>query len=103
MAMFGISTPKALLQKLTAEQQDFHAVHCLSERHAINAVMTAYHLHEWVWGAFVKKRHDLQRAWHLLPAGRRAKRRDFKVWLEGQCPAIIEAEKVTNGAKHFHT
>jgi hypothetical protein len=101
MATFGITTPRALLEKLTEELRDFEAADCLSARYAINAVMTAYHLHEWVWGELVKKRLDLHSTWRLSP-GRRANRGDFKDWIKGQCPAIIEAEKVTNGAKHFN-
>jgi len=59
MASFGITTARDFLNKLVEEQRDFEASHCLSARHAINAVMTAYHLHEWVWGEFVKNRPDL--------------------------------------------
>jgi hypothetical protein len=58
MASFGIRTPTDLLNKLIEEQRDFEKSHCLSARHATNAAMTAYHLHEWVWGAFVKGRPD---------------------------------------------
>jgi hypothetical protein len=100
MASFGIRTPTDLLNKLVEEQQDFEKSHCLSARHAINAAMTAYHLHEWVWGAFVKVRPDLHRMWRLSP-GKRSNCKHFKKWLETQCPAFADAEKVTDGTKHF--
>lgn len=59
MASFGITTARDFFNKLVEEQRDFEASHSLSARHAINAVMTAYHLHEWVWGEVVKNRPDL--------------------------------------------
>jgi hypothetical protein len=96
MATFGINTSKALLEKLTEELRDFEGADCLSARHAINAVMTAYHLHEWVWGELVKNRLDLHNTWRLSP-GKRANCSDFKDWIKRQCPAISEAEEVTNG------
>ena len=101
MATFGITSPTELLDKLLEEQADFEKEDCLSSRHAINAIMTAYHLHEWVWGAFVKHRPDLHTAWQLA-RGRRAKCADFKLWLQTKCPAMIEAKQVTSGTKHFH-
>ena len=69
MASFGIRTPTDLLNKLIEDQRDFEESHCLSARHAINATMTAYHLHE--------------------------------KWLETQCPAFADVEKVADGTKHF--
>ncbi len=35
------------LQKLRDERRDFVVSNCLDPRHAINAVMTGYHLCEW--------------------------------------------------------
>ena len=100
MASFGIETPTDLLDKLIEEYWDFARSHCLSARHAINATMTAYHLHEWVWGGFVKGRPDLHSTWQLSP-GERSGCEHFKKWLGTQCPAFPDAEKVTNGTKHF--
>jgi hypothetical protein len=101
MASFGIVTPRELLEKLLDEQCDFEKEDCLSPRHAINAAMTAYHLHEWVWGAFAKQRFDLHRTWQLSQS-KRAHRDDFRQWLEKECPAIADARRVTDGTKHFN-
>jgi hypothetical protein len=102
MATFGITSPKGMLDKLTDEFRDFEDGHCLSARHAMNAVITAYHLHEWVWGAFVKQRGDLQDDWQLSP-GKKSRCEDFRNWLEReqQCPAMADARMVANGTKHF--
>jgi hypothetical protein len=48
MTSFGITTAKQFFSKLIEEQKDFRASHCLSEQHAINAIITAYHLCDWV-------------------------------------------------------
>jgi hypothetical protein len=98
--IFGITGPTALFHNLREEQIDFEKEDCLSSRHAINAIMTAYHLHEWVWKAYLKQRSDLHAAFQLKP-GEKALCLQFKSWLETACPAMVEARKVTNGAKHL--
>ena len=94
-----ITTPQDFLQKLIDEQHDFQQTNCLSARHAINAAITAYHLHEWVWGSWIKRRFDLHAEWHLAPG--KAEIEDFKKWIGARCLAFEVAEKITNGSKHF--
>src|SRR5882724_9941356 len=101
MASFDIRTPRDFLKKLRDEQNDFVKSHCLSARHALNAVMTAYHLHEWVWGAFLKQRHDVQASLQLPRENGPVTIRDFLAWLKKQCPAMTDAELITNGTKHY--
>jgi hypothetical protein len=101
MTSFNITTPGALFQKLLDEQKDFEREHCLSARHALNAVMTAYHLHEWVWGAFIKKRRDVQAALQLPREKGPATIGSFLAWLKKQCPAMVDAQLITNGTKHY--
>jgi hypothetical protein len=103
MASFNITTPAALLQKLLQEQQDFTRENCLSARHALNAVMTAYHLHEWVWGAFLKQRPDVQVSLRLPRDKGRVTKDSFLAWLKKRCPAIAEAQLITNGTKHYRS
>jgi hypothetical protein len=100
MTSFGISTAKEFLEKLHEEQKDFVATHCLSERHALNAIITAYHLHEWVWGECRSRRPDLIQNWGLTA---KKDADEFRVYLADQtrCPGIEDARKVTNGTKHF--
>jgi hypothetical protein len=101
---FDITTPATLLQKLLQEQDDFTKEHCLSARHALNAVMTAYHLHEWVWWAFLDQRLDVQVNLQL-PADKKGRTSicSFRDWLsmDGQCPAFADARLITNGTKHY--
>lgn len=97
MASFDIGTPSDFLQKLRDEQADFIKSDCLDARHALNAVMTAYHLHEWVWGGFAKRDYTLHRTLGL----RRAHLDEFKKYILGKCPALQDAEALTNNTKHF--
>lgn len=97
MANFGIKTAAHFLQKLRDEQADFVKSNCLSERHALNAVMTAYHLHEWVWGEFAKTRPDLHLAWALRPANYSG----FKSYVFAECRPFADATALTNRTKHF--
>src|SRR5262245_40879910 len=96
-ASFGITNAKQSLAKLHEEQTDFVTSHCLSERHALNATITAYHLHEWVWGEWLQKREDLRKEWGVNCAD------DFRKYLSADqiCPAMEDARKITNGTKHF--
>jgi hypothetical protein len=99
---FNITTPAALFEKLLQEQQDFTRENCLSARHALNAVMTAYLLHEWVCGAFLDQQPDIQASLQLsLDEKGRVSKYSFRAWLEKQCPAFAEARHITNGTKHY--
>jgi hypothetical protein len=97
MTSFGISTSKEFLEKLHEEQKDFIATDCLSARHALNAIITAYHLHEWVW-AECRHRSDLIQKWGLTS---KKEPEEFRAYLAGGCPGIEDARKVANGTKHF--
>ena len=66
MTSFEIATAKDFLSKLKEEQNDFTASHSLSSRHAVNAILTAYHLQEWVWKECGKCRPDLIVKWGFL-------------------------------------
>ncbi len=90
MASFGLSSAADFLQKLRYERRDFVISNCLDPRHAINAVMTGYHLVEWVYGE---------------NAGRPGFERNVKAFREAlkalPDSPLEDAGKVTNGTKHF--
>ena len=50
-------------------------------------------------GDFAKRRCDLYRVWRLSPA----KNSGFKSYLFEKCPALADAEMLTNGTIHFVT
>ena len=64
--------------------------------------MDAYHIHEWVWGGLLNGNYALQQALGLCLSGTRASKEDFLTYLEINCPAFVDAQALTNAAKHFN-
>jgi hypothetical protein len=93
--MFDIITSRDFLDKLEAEYADFKAQPD-STRHALNCIMTAYHLHEWVWGDWLKTDYE---TWQKI-GGIRDKD-SFKARLAELWPGMTVVEELTNGTKHF--
>ena len=79
--MFDIVTCRDFLAKLNADFDDFLKQQD-SARLALNCIVTAYHLHEWVWGDWLKTDHA---AWKQL--GIRDKE-TFIAWIEHECPRV---------------
>jgi hypothetical protein len=91
MSSFGLETPADFLQKLREERADFVRSNCLDPRHGLNAVMTAYHLCEWL---FPKLADRPGFPHHNLDAFREA--------LKDMTDSPIgDAGRITNGTKHF--
>jgi hypothetical protein len=95
MASFEITSARQFLAKLHEEQSDFAASHFQSSRHALNAVITAYHLHEWVWGA-LRARPDHQQIWPY-----KSHKQFLNKFLVPRCPQLASALSVADGTKHF--
>jgi hypothetical protein len=92
--MFSIDTSRDFLAKLEADFADYEREPG-SGRLALNCAMTAYHMHEWVWGDWLKTDHA---AWKALGI------RDvetFLAWIDRACPWFPVIQGLTNGAKHF--
>ena len=64
----------------------------MSARHAINCAVTAYHMHEWVWGDWLKK--DFETLRKLAMAS-------FLSWIDANEPFFRTIQAVANGSKHF--
>jgi hypothetical protein len=92
--MFDIVTSRDFLSKLEADYADFKAQPD-SARHALNCIITAYHIYEWVWGDWLKT-DDV--AWCSLSI---RDKKTFEDWLHVNCPEFAVLESLTNGAKHF--
>jgi hypothetical protein len=58
-------------------------------------VITAYHLHEWIWGDWLKADYA---TWQRIGLRDLA---SFREWLTTAWPGFQTAEALTNGAKHF--
>ena len=91
MSSFGLNTALDFFQKLRQERADFIQSGCLDPRHALNAIMTAYHLCEWVFPE-LSGRPDFPH--RDLGAFREALK-------EMADSPIADAGRITNGRKHF--
>jgi hypothetical protein len=92
--MFDIITSRDFLEKLEADFDDFMK-EPYSARHALNCAITAYHLHEWVWGDWLKTDYA---TWKTL--GIRDKD-SFLAWIDKACIWFKTIQDLANGAKQF--
>jgi hypothetical protein len=93
--MFDISTSRDFHAKLKADFDDLMKQPD-SARLAVNCIITAFHLHEWVWGDWLKTDHA---TWKKL--GIRDKE-SFLEWLYRAFPYFGYVEALANGTKHFN-
>ena len=64
--------------------------------------LTAYHLHEWIWGQRIKKDFNVQSDLGLPAlAGGKPKIDHFLQYLSKRCPDLKTAQAIANGSKHF--
>jgi hypothetical protein len=77
--MFTIGTSRDFLWKLEADFDDFMK-EPYSTRLAVNCALTAYHLHEWVWGDWLKTDYA---TWKTL---RIRDKESFLTWIDKACP-----------------
>jgi hypothetical protein len=92
--VFDITTSRDFLAKLEADFDDFMK-QPESARLALNCAITAYHLHEWVWGDWLKTDYAVWKALKIRD------RDTFRAWIDGACPWFETIEELTIGAKHF--
>jgi hypothetical protein len=92
--MFDIITSRDFLAKLEADLDEF-----MKETHStrlpLNCAMTAYHLHEWVRGDWLKTDHATWKALKIRDKD------SFIACIETACPGFTTIQQLTNGTKHF--
>lgn len=93
-ATFGIASSLDFYAMLVADFDDYMAER-QSARRALHCAITAFHLHEWVWGDWLKA--DFA-AWKRL--GVRDKD-SFLAWIRRECRWFETIEGLAVGAKHF--
>ena len=93
--MFDIKTSRDFYEKLLEDLGDLQG-HSASARHAINCAITAYHMHEWVWGDWLNKDYA---TWNKL--GIRDKD-TFVKWIDENEPWFRVVQDIANGSKHFN-
>lgn len=94
--MFDILNARDFYAALVEDFDDFVA-EPHSSRRALHCAITAYHLHEWVWGDWLAK--DEAGRDTLGISGRN---RDlFLKWIDRHCVWFRSVQDLANGTKHF--
>jgi hypothetical protein len=62
---------------------------------AINAILSAYHLHEWAWAQWLKAATPKRINVTLI-----RDKKDFLAWLDVTCPHFKILQELANGSKH---
>jgi hypothetical protein len=62
---------------------------------AMNCILSAYHLHEWVWAHLLKATTP-----RTLGSAMVNDKSSFVAWLETACPHFLVLQQLTNGTKH---
>jgi hypothetical protein len=92
--MFDLRTSRDFYVMLIEDFDDFMAdPH--SARRALHCAITAYHLHEWVWGDWLKSDSGVKQTLHIGDL------KSFRVWLDSAYPWFSTVQNMTNGTKHF--
>jgi hypothetical protein len=92
--MFEPLTCRDFYEMLVEDFDDFMA-EPHSARRAWHCAITAYHLHEWVWGDWLKGNQPMRDALQVASC------REFLQWIERHCVWFVFIQQLTTGAKHF--
>jgi len=92
--MFEIKTSQDFYAMLVANYDDYMESPD-SGRLALNCAITAYHLHEWVWGDWLKTDYAVQKALGIRD------RDSFLAWIDRACRWFRAVQDLANGTKHF--
>ncbi|UPK23443.1 hypothetical protein [Bradyrhizobium sp. 131] len=92
--MFGIDSAVSFYGKMLEDYDDF-VEQPGSPRHAINCMLSAYHIAEWIWGDWLQTDYV---TWTAL--GIRDKP-SFLAWVDQAQPWFRITQAVANGSKHF--
>ena len=92
--MFAIETAKEFFDKVKQDRDALNGDIADSGR-AINCILSSYHLHEWVWANWLKKKCPFKLRGKLI-----RDKEAFLGWLDKNCPHFSVLQELANGSKH---
>lgn len=92
--MFGIVTAEDFHAKSKRDYQRL-AAELANADLAMNAILSNYHLHEWIWSLVLKSRRPIDLQGTIV-----RDRDDWIKWLEANCPKFTVLRDLANGSKH---
>jgi hypothetical protein len=66
-----------------------------STRRAVHCAVLAYHLHDWVWGGWLKHDKAIRESLGIRDI------KDFLHWIDQRCVWFGFVQEIVNGTKHF--
>ncbi len=97
MKSFLIS-PRDMLEKMKLEFEAFKDDN-KSSRHAMNFLLTAYHLKEWVWKSYLENNHELR----SKISSTLHDEKDYFCLLNLECSEMKYIRELANNTKHFYS
>jgi len=92
--MFGITMASDFFGKVQADLAAFEA-DVSNQTTAINGILSAYHLPEWVWARWLKSQCQKQLRGQFV-----IDKQSFIGWVAVQCPNFDLLQQLANGSKH---
>ena len=92
--VFDLTTAEQMLGKLRLEVEAYKADE--TARHAMNALLTGYHLREWVWHERLANDDVLKGRLGIRSKG------ELLVQVEKEHPQFTLVHAIANGSKHFN-
>lgn len=92
--MFDLANSQDFYAVLVADFDDFMA-EPHSARRALHCAITAYHLHEWVWGDWLRTDRATKATLGI------SDKRSFLGWIDRHCVWFPGVQGLANGTKHF--
>jgi hypothetical protein len=92
--VFDVTTPEEFYVMLVEDFDEFmEEPH--STRRALHCAVLAYHLHEWIWGGWLKHDEELRAKFDVRDIG------GFVRWIDAHCVWFQFVQEIVNGTKHF--
>ena len=94
--VFAITNAREFREKVE-EDLDELAKDIANSSRAMNAAISVYHLHEWLWGHVLKQKKTV-----TLGASIIRSKNQFVLWLDHNCPHFKLLQELANGSKHAY-
>jgi len=94
--VFAITNAREFREKVE-EDLDELAKDIANSSRAMNAAISTYHLHEWLWGHVLKPKKPVTLGTSIIRS-----QDEFLSWLDDNCPHFTLLQELANGSKHAY-
>ena len=94
--VFAITNAREFREKVE-EDLDELAKDIANSSRAMNAAISTYHLHEWLWGHVLKPKKPVKLGTSIINS-----KAEFVSWLDHNCPHFTLLQELANGSKHAY-